>query len=117
MAQTCGLVLLVLVPVSAVFALLSRVRFFTNSSGNLDAEWEDVGLGAKRYELYPSQTPTRIARARTLTPKQLFVRGIRDPMLDLEPWEALVLAALFGACFLLYLRCCCTAPRPKLKAT
>lgn len=116
-AQTCGLLIMVIVPVSFVFALLSRVRFFTNTQGNFDAEWEDIGLHATRYKMYPSRTPTTIRRIRTLTPRQLFVRGIRDPAFDLEPWELAVLISLSCVTIYGWVYCCvCTRSKSKLKA-
>jgi len=81
---------MVVFPTAFVFALLSRVRFFWGRSGSLDAEWQDVGLSARRYSLVPSKSPAEVRFARTLTWRQMLVRGMVDPAMDLELWEASV---------------------------
>jgi len=89
-----------------LFTLLSRVRVFINSSGSLDAEWQDIGLKASRYRRVPSRTPTALRSRGPKTLRQYIHRGVIDPAKELELWEIGAIVTVTWLCVLLW-KCLC----------
>lgn len=120
MGPACSAVsflVVVTLPMSFFFVLLTRANFSVKG-GSFDAEWQDVGLEASRYRRFPSGTPTeaRLSNPGDLSWRQLLRRGVVDPALELETWEALALCALLVLTLALFkgLRWACSeSPRSR----